>query len=218
MALAGSHELPRTRACTALRGGGARRGQPGLDEAGWGRVTRSLSGFTGAGYDKGRGPAWQVAWLTASGAVTTRWWCPNSVRIAILRAFGAEIGANVLVRHRVRVHWPWKLVVGDDSWIGEEAWILNLEPVTIGSNVCVSQGVLLCTGSHDRGSPTFEFDNAPIRVEDGAWIAARATVLRGVTVGRDAVVGAAALVTRDVPDGAVVRAPSAAPATVPDER
>ena len=138
-----------------------------------------------------------------------RWWCPSNVRLAVLRAFGAELGEGVLVRHDVKVHWPWKLSVGDHSWIGEGTWILNLEPVTVGSQVCISQDVLLCTGSHDRSSPSFEFDNAPIRVEDGAWVAARATVLRGVTIGSDAVVGATALVTRDVPAGGLVLAPRA---------
>lgn len=172
-------------------------------------MRRSLAGFTGAGYDKGRGPLVQIAWQLASGLLVVRWWCPARVRTAVLRAFGAQLGERVLVRHQVRIHWPWKLTVGDDSWIGEQAWLLNLEPITLGSDVCISQGVLLCTGSHDRRSATFEFDNAPIHIGDGAWIAARATVLRGVTVGADAVVGAAALVTHDVPDGGTVLAPAA---------
>ena len=73
-----------------------------------------------------------------------------------------------------------------------------------------STGVLLCTGSHDHRSPSFEFDNAPIVVEDGAWAAARATVLRGVTVGREAVVGATALVTSDVSPGQIVPSGTAA--------
>ena len=174
-----------------------------------GVARRALAGFTGAGYDKGRSGVVQVLWLFLSGVLTTRWWCPMGLRLAVLRMFGARIGDGVVLRHRVRVHWPWKLVVGDHSWIGEDTWILNLEPVTIGSNVCVSQGVLLCTGSHDRHSPTFEYDNAPIVVEDGAWVAARATVLRGVTIGADATVGACALVTRDVAPGATVLAPAA---------
>jgi putative colanic acid biosynthesis acetyltransferase WcaF len=178
-------------------------------------MTRSLVGFTGAGYDKGRNAAWQVAWLAVSGTVVTRWWCPNRLRIGILRAFGAQIGTDVLVRHRVRVHWPWKLAIGDGSWVGEEAWLLNLEPITLGRDVCISQGAFLCTGSHDRHSPTFEFDNGPITVADGAWVAARATILRGVTIGPDAVVGAGALVARDVDAGAVVRAPLATTTEVP---
>lgn len=171
---------------------------------------RDLAGFTGAGYDKGRHIGWQIAWLIASGLVTSRWWCPLSVRLSILRLFGAVIGPGVLIRHKVNIHWPWKLTVGANSWIGEEVWILNLEPVTIGSNVCVSQAVLLCTGSHDRRSPTFEFDNAPIHVGDGAWLATRSTVLRGVTIGRNAVIGATVLVTRDVPANTLVTAPNPA--------
>lgn len=172
---------------------------------------RHLAGFTGAGYDKGRGPAAQVAWLAVSGAVVRRWWCPLPLRIALLRAFGAEVDPSAVIRHSVKIHWPWKLRVGAHTWIGEETWILNLEPVDIGKDVCVSQGVLLCTGSHDRHSPTFEFDNAPISIGDGAWVAARATVLRGVQIGADAVVGATALVTHDVGASEVVLAPRAQP-------
>jgi putative colanic acid biosynthesis acetyltransferase WcaF len=137
------------------------------------------------------------------------WFVPVRVRIAVLRAFGARIGRGVNLRAGVRVHWPWKLEIGDDTWIGERAWILNLEPVTIGSDVCISQSALLCTGSHDHRSPTFEFDNAPIVIEDGAWVAARATVLRGVRIGAGALVGATALVVRDVPAGGTVLAPTA---------
>ncbi len=125
--------------------------------------------------------------------------------MAILRAFGADIGVGVLVRHRVRVHWPWKLVVGSNSWIGEGSWLLNLEPVVIGHDTCISQDVLLCTGSHLRGSPTFEFDNAPIEVGDGVWVCARAVVLRGVRIGDGAAIGANCVVTRDVRAGSVHR-------------
>ena len=170
---------------------------------------RDLGGFTGAGYDKGRHPAIQAAWVAVDRLIFRRVWCPSSVRVAILRFFGATVGGGVRVRHDVRIHWPWKLTIGENSWIGAEAWLLNLEPITIGRNVCVSQAVLLCTGSHDHRSPTFEFDNGPIVIEDGAWIAARATVLRGVTVGADAVVGACALVSNDVPRSAIVLAPRA---------
>jgi putative colanic acid biosynthesis acetyltransferase WcaF len=126
------------------------------------------------------------------------------LRTTILRWFGATIAPGVLIRHEVKIHWPWKLTVGEHSWIGEGSWILNLEPVTIGSNSCISQGVLLCTGSHDRNSPTFEFDNAAIWIGDSVWVAARATVLRGVTIHDGATIGATALVSRDVPAGATV--------------
>lgn len=167
----------------------------------------SLGDFTGDNYSKGRSWPVQLLWMAVSRYITMQWWCPNTLRIAVLRAFGAQIGTGTLIRHDVRIHWPWKLEIGEHTWIGESTWILNLEPVAIGSNTCVSQSVLLCTGSHDRFSATFEFDNGPITVGDAVWIAARATILRGVHIAHGATVGATALVTGDVPEGATILAP-----------
>ena len=143
---------------------------------------RDLSAFTGEGYDKGRSVAWQAAWFAVMNLVFMKWWLPARFRPAILRAFGATVGERVLIRHRVRVLWPWKLTIGDDCWIGEGAWLLNLEPITLSDDVCISQEALLCTGSHKHRDPSFAFDNAPITVGQGAWITARAVVHRGVTV------------------------------------
>lgn len=165
---------------------------------------RSLRGFTGAGYDKGRPLPVLASWVAIHNLVFVKWWFPSRLRPLVLRAFGARVGSRVLIRSRVRIHWPWKLEVGDDCWIGEGSWVLNLEPVTIGRDVCVSQDAFLCTGSHDRRSPTFEFDNGPIVIGDEAWIAARAMVLRGVTVGEGAVVAAGAVAWVDVAPGAVL--------------
>jgi putative colanic acid biosynthesis acetyltransferase WcaF len=164
-----------------------------------------LAAFTLAGYDKGRGVLWQAAWFAVQSAVFSAWWFPRRLRPAVLRAFGATVGENVTIRHRVRVLWPWKLEIGQDTWIGEDAWLLNLEPIAIGADVCVSQGVFVCTGSHDRRSPDFRYDNGPIVVEDGVWLAAQSLVLRGVTVGRGSVLAARAVATRDVPPGTTVR-------------
>ncbi|TLQ47198.1 WcaF family extracellular polysaccharide biosynthesis acetyltransferase [Streptomyces marianii] len=161
---------------------------------------RDLPAFTLAGYDKGRSRIVQALWFAVMNTVFMAWFTPARVRTALLRAFGARIGTGVLIRHRVRVLWPWKLAVGDHTWIGEGAWILNLEPVAIGSHVCVSQEALLCTGSHDHRAADFRYRNGPITVDDGAWIATRATVLAGVKVGRCAVVGAGAVLHKDLPE------------------
>ncbi|MFJ8666164.1 WcaF family extracellular polysaccharide biosynthesis acetyltransferase [Streptomyces sp. NPDC093600] len=161
---------------------------------------RNLPAFTLAGYDKGRGRVVQALWFAVMNTVFMAWFCPARLRVALLRAFGATIGDGVLIRHRVRVLWPWKLTVGDHTWIGEGAWLLNLEPVTLGAHVCVSQEALLCTGGHDHRAADFRYRNAPITVEDGAWVAARATVLAGVTVGRHAVVAAGTTCHKDLPE------------------
>lgn len=170
---------------------------------------RQLAEFTGAGYDKGR-PLWiQALWVGTSALLFERIWCPPSLRVALLRIFGAKVGERVLIRHGVRVHWPWKLTLGDDIWIGVDVWLLNLEPIVVESNSCISQAAMLCTGSHQAASRSFEFDNAPIYVKEGAWVAARATILRGVTIGCNSVVGATALITQNVPDNTTFLAPSA---------
>lgn len=166
---------------------------PGAGSVSTGEL-RDLRGFTGAGYDKGRPLIVQALWFAALNLLFVRWWLPRGLRPALLRAFGARVGERVLIRHNVRVQWPWKLEIGDDVWIGEGAWLLNLEPIVIEDDVCISQEAFLCTGSHDHRSPTFEFDNAPITVGRGAWIAARATVLRGVTIAPGRVVPAGTVV------------------------
>ena len=169
----------------------------------------SLRSFTGAGYDKGR-PVWvQALWFATQNLVFAKWWLPARLRPAILRCFGATVGQRVFIRHRVRVLWPWKLTIGDDSWVGEDVWLLNLEPITLGTDVCLSQGAFLCTGSHQLRDSSFAYDNAPIQISNGAWIATQATVLRGVTVGANATVAAGSLVTKDVDANAVVRGDTA---------
>jgi putative colanic acid biosynthesis acetyltransferase WcaF len=165
---------------------------------------RDLASFSKTGYDKGR-PKWiQTAWFAAMNLVFSPWWVPPKLRVTILRAFGATIGDNVLIRHRVRVLWPWKLRIGDNSWIGEGAWLLNLEFIDIGNDVCISQEAMLCAGGHDHYAAGFDFLNGPITIHDGAWVAARAIVLAGTVLGIDSVVGAGAVAARDVPSNGVV--------------
>jgi putative colanic acid biosynthesis acetyltransferase WcaF len=170
----------------------------------------SLRDFTGEGRPVGVPWPVRLLWMLVSPLIMGSW-CPNRLRVLVLRGFGARIGTGTRIKHDARIDWPWKLEIGNDTWIGECTWIINAEPVVIGSNTCISQGVLLCSGSHDTSSPTFEFDNAPIVIGDSVWIAARATVLRGVRVGDGATVGATALVTRDVPEAATILAPRAQP-------
>jgi putative colanic acid biosynthesis acetyltransferase WcaF len=169
----------------------------------------SLRDFTGEGLDRGVPFRVFLLWLLVSRCLTMHWWCPNQLRVRVLRGFGARIGTGVLIHHDAKIDWPWKLEIGNDTWIGESTWIINAEPVVIGSNTCISQGVVLCSGGHDRFSPTLEFDNAPIVIGDSVWICTRATVLRGVRVGDGVTIGATALVTSDVPEAATVLAPRA---------
>jgi putative colanic acid biosynthesis acetyltransferase WcaF len=165
-----------------------------------------LGRHTGRRYDKGRSLPWQVLWHAASHLLFQKWWFPARLRPALLRAFGARIGAGVVIRQDVRIHWPWRLEVAGPSWIGHGAWILNLADVVIERDVCVSQEALLCTGTHDRHDTAFEHRNEPIRLGRGAWVCARAVVLPGTVVGDHAIVAAGAVVRGTVAPSAVVAA------------
>jgi len=122
----------------------------------------------------------------------------SGLKVNILRWFGAEIGQGVRIKTGVRVKFPWQLVIKDFVWIGEDAWLDNLDLITIESNCCISQGVYLCTSNHDWGDRSFALSTAPIDIESGSWIAARASIAAGVRVGQSTVLGLGSVATRSL--------------------
>ncbi len=119
-------------------------------------------------------------------------------RNLLLRMFGAKIGSKVHIYNSATIYFPWNLEIGDWSAIGEHAFIYNLGPVSIGRHVTISLRAHLCAGSHDHTDPSLPLLKPPIVVGDQAWICADAFIGPGVTVGEGAVVGARAVVLRDV--------------------
>jgi putative colanic acid biosynthesis acetyltransferase WcaF len=129
----------------------------------------------------------------------------------VLRAFGARIGRQVHVYPSTRIYMPWNLEVGDWSAIGEDAFIYNLGPVTLGESVTLSYRCHVCAGTHDLRDPLLPLLKPPVRIESGAWVGTDAFIGPGVTVGSDAVVGARAVVVRSVPARTVVAGNPARP-------
>jgi putative colanic acid biosynthesis acetyltransferase WcaF len=119
-------------------------------------------------------------------------------RNALLRAFGARIGAHVHIYNSARIYFPWNLEIGDWSSIGEHALIYNLGPVRIGHHVTISQRAHLCAGTHDHAVAALTLLKPPVVIGDQAWVCADAFIGPGVTVGEGAVVGARAVVMREV--------------------
>lgn len=128
---------------------------------------------------------------------------PSRFKCAVLRRFGARIGTGVVIKPRVNIHFPWKLSVGDFTWLGEEVFILNFEPVVIGAHCCISQRAFLCTGNHDYRRPEMPYRNHPITIADGAWVGAQVFVGPGVMIGTDGVITAGAVVAKSQPPGMV---------------
>jgi putative colanic acid biosynthesis acetyltransferase WcaF len=105
----------------------------------------------------------------------------------VLRRFGAEIGVGVLIKPGVHVKYPWRLRIGNFAWIGERAWIDNMEDVSIGAHAVVSQGAYLVTGNHDWSDPGMPLAPRALAIEQGAWVGAGATVGPGSRLATDAV-------------------------------
>lgn len=146
-----------------------------------------LDRYTAAGFDRGA-PRWKEAlWLAVNGLLLSSWLPGSGWRRWLLRAFGAQIAPRVVFKPGVRVKFPWRLSVGMHSWIGEDVWIDNLAPVSIGAHVCLSQGAYLCTGSHDWSSPNFDLICLTITIEDHVWVGARASVAPGTILHEGAV-------------------------------
>ena len=122
----------------------------------------------------------------------------SSLKVACLRLFRAKLGNGVVIKPGVRVKYPWKLEIEDHSWIGEDVWIDNLDQVRIGKDVCISQGVYLCTGSHDWSDPEFGLKTAPIVIEDQCWLAAKSVVGPSVTVRQGAVLSLGSVTTKSL--------------------
>ena len=116
----------------------------------------------------------------------------------LLRAFGAEIGKGVYIKPFVNIKYPWFLKIGDFVWIGENVWIDNLAKITIGNNVCLSQGSMLLTGNHNYKKPGFDLSIKSIIIEDGTWIGAKAIVCPGVTCKNHSILTVGSVALKDL--------------------
>jgi putative colanic acid biosynthesis acetyltransferase WcaF len=163
--------------------------------------TVQLGQYDNSWYHPGGSLLKRSLWFFVGQPIVRSAWIPSSsLRVALLRAFGATIGNRVVIKPSVEVKYPWHLVVGDDCWIGEHVWIDNLTTVRISSNVCVSQGVYFCTGNHDWSDEKFGLIIAPIQLGEGSWAGAKCMLTPGVTLGRGAIASAGAVVMKSIPD------------------
>jgi putative colanic acid biosynthesis acetyltransferase WcaF len=139
-------------------------------------------------YVRTKDPFVMIVWLVIEACIINNYLMPFSkVRVFLLRMFGAKIGNNCRFLHALKVKFPWNLEVGDNSWFGEDVWIYNQALIKVGSNVCISQGTFLTTGSHDLARD-MALQVAPIIIEDGVWISSKCVVQKGLTIHRSAVV------------------------------
>lgn len=122
----------------------------------------------------------------------------------LLRLFGAKIPSTSNVYSSAKIYWPANLVMGEYSFIDSNVNFYNVCKVYIGDNSTISQGAFICPGSHDISNPLNPMISKPIVIEDQVWIAVDAFVGYGVHIGQGAVIGARAVVFKDVEPWTVV--------------
>ena len=123
----------------------------------------------------------------------------SAFRCWLLRLFGAKVGVGALIRPTARFTYPWKVEIGDYSWVGDDVVFYSLDRIRVGSHCVISQKAYLCTGTHDLQDVAFGLQTAPITIGNGAWIAADCFIAPGVSVGANAVIGARSSVLGDIP-------------------
>jgi maltose O-acetyltransferase len=127
-----------------------------------------------------------------------------------LRALFAELlgdlGADTVIRPPFHCDYGYPTRIGSRTFINFGMVILDCAPVRIGDDVQIGPGVRLLPATHPldpveraRGDEYAQ----PITIDDGAWLGGGVTVLPGVRIGAGSIVGAASVVTRDVPPGVV---------------
>lgn len=152
-------------------------------------------------YDRGR-PGWFVLlwWLVQAIAFPLSLHNFNGIRSWLLRLFGAKIGQGVVIRPTARFTYPWKVEIGDYSWIGDDVVFYSLDSIRVGSHCVISQKSYLCTGSHDIQDPNFGLITSEITIGNGVWIATDCFIGPGVQIGANAVIGARSSVFGNIPE------------------
>jgi len=144
---------------------------------------------------------WRVMRIACFRCTPARW---NGIRAALLRVFGADVATTAVIHPTCRIYSPRMLRIGERSCLAERVDCYSVASIEIGDDVTVSQDAFLCTASHDIDAADRHLVARPIRIEDGAWVFARAIILPGVTLARGAVVAAGAVVHGDVAQASVV--------------
>ena len=129
----------------------------------------------------------------------------NSLKLFLLRLFGCSLGKGVVIKPNVNIKYPWKLSLGNYVWIGEQVWIDNLDNVTIGNHVCISQGAILICGSHDYKKPSFDLITKEIILNDGVWVGAKSIILPGVVAESHAILSAGSVMSKNLENYTIYR-------------
>lgn len=150
-------------------------------------------------------PSWyvQLWWLVQSTIFKASPQFAYKFRASVLRLFGAQIGVNTVIRPTAKFTYPWKVKIGDYSWIGDDVVIYSLGEIEIGHHTVISQKSYICAGDHDYTACNFPIRGPSIKIGSECWIATDTFVAPGVSIGDKTVVGARSSVFIDLPSSSI---------------
>ncbi len=137
------------------------------------------------------------------------------VRNSFYRLAGIKIGKGSTIHMWANFFDPGNIEIGSDTIIGDHAFLDGRAKLVIGNHVDIASGVMIYNSEHDLDSVEFKARTETVEISDYVFVGPRVTILPGVKVGNGAVVAAGAVVTKDVPDFAIV---GGVPAKVIGER
>lgn len=127
----------------------------------------------------------------------------DDVRERVLHALLGSVGDRTVVLPRFQCDYGTYISIGSGSFVNYDAILLDCAPITIGDGVSIGPRTQLLTAHHpidDHGARRAGWELAsPITIGNNVWMGAGVIVCPGVSIGDDSVVGAGAVVTKDVP-------------------
>ena len=117
----------------------------------------------------------------------------------------SKIRKKIRFSSGLKVKMPWRLIIGNYCWIGEDTWIDNISFVTLKDNICISQGVYICTGNHNFKKNSFDLIYKPIDIGSNVWIGAKCIVGPGIKIGSGSVINLGSIVSSNIPKNSILK-------------
>ena len=157
--------------------------------------------------------ATKILKVLVGGVKNLLWWMTNTficnlpsknIRIWWLKILGLKINGHIMIMEGFHIRTPKGITIEDGVSIGPKVLLDGRKGLTIGKSAVIAYEAIIWTLNHDYNDLNFCGKGAPVEIGEYAWICSRSIVLPGIKIGKGAIVASGAIVTKNVPDYAIV--------------